>query len=114
MKTEKSKKNILITEVNKIVALAAARSILLRMRGSERVFKAQILVSSGRKPLKRDYTNASKYYVKQAFSYLHDGMLAHFWCFRVGLPYPNFGHFMPYYKLGHAGNGHISEEIVIV
>ena len=54
-------KIIAITEVNKIVALAAARSILLRMRGSERVFKAQILVSSGRKLLKRDYTNASKY-----------------------------------------------------
>ena len=44
----------------------------------------------------------------QAFCYLHDSMLAHFWCFRVGLPYHNFGHFMPYYKLGHAGNGYIS------
>ena len=47
MKTEKSKKNIPINELNKIVAVAAARSILLIMRGSERVFKAHHLVSSG-------------------------------------------------------------------
>ena len=50
----------------------------------------------------------------QAFCYLHGGMLATLWRFRGSLSSPNFDHFMPYYKLGHAGNGHISKELVII
>ena len=29
-------------------------------------------------------------------------------------PYPNFSHFMPYLKLGHAENVYISPEIVTI
>ena len=49
----------------------------------------------------------------KAFRYLQDGMLATILCPRWGMPYPNFGHFIPCGHLSHAENGHISTEIVI-